>query len=75
MARYVLTVDHEDPVVLPDDYSQAQEFLRQTISEFAVDGRLPGWRAAALLIHADNMPRAGFSFTLDQQMFRLERVK
>lgn len=73
-AMYQFTVDGEDPVEL-STYGDAQQFLMDTIREFCDRGRMPAWRGNALLTHCDNLPRAGYSFILDGQMFKLSLVK
>lgn len=73
--RYRVEFGDDEPLELPDDYSMAQGWLFNTIEELHNNGALPSWRAQALRVSADNMPRAGFSFLVNGiGLVKVERV-
>ncbi len=63
-ARYYFRCGDADGS-LPDEVWRAQEWLLDRISEFEDKGKLKPWRAQAVRQHATAMPRAGYSFRLD----------
>ncbi len=70
-SHYAIMCGSDEPIILIG-YGMAVEFMCDTIAEL----RLPKWREQALLQQAENMPRAGFSFTDNNgDLIKVERVR
>ncbi len=72
--RYFCKVGDEETTI-PDELYLAQDWMKDRINELMLKGVLPQWRVLALRQMVDDMPRAGFSFTVGERLVSCERVR